>query len=312
MQVLQIVLDFMLFLSTSLILSICILCFILNLRVSDRYLKGFLSILVPLLLQSGLVIVNTYITRLGIITPDSKDAYAAFALLGTFCSIICSAAILLFVSRYLVELIPISKHRKRAGYRIISILTVLYFIICLFSVFFINSGDWMSAFNLVLNELFISGSVILSIHGVIALFYIKNAGDREQENLMRAISMTFIPLIPFFILDLLFLKDMAFKLTYISYAIFCVNIYLFVSRNYIRKYEPEPEGLSLAASKTLLQSEFSKREQEILELLIKGHTNKEIGEELYISINTVKTHIKNIYSKLNVSNRIQLISKVTG
>lgn len=54
---------------------------------------------------------------------------------------------------------------------------------------------------------------------------------------------------------------------------------------------------------------LSSREKEVLEILSEGLSNKEIGENLNISTATVKTHIIKIYSKLNVSNRIQAIEK---
>ncbi|NCC65587.1 MAG: response regulator transcription factor, partial [Spirochaetia bacterium] len=50
------------------------------------------------------------------------------------------------------------------------------------------------------------------------------------------------------------------------------------------------------------------REQEVLKLLAEGLSNQEIAKKLYISPNTVKTHIKNIYSKLGVNNRLKLFS----
>jgi ATP/maltotriose-dependent transcriptional regulator MalT len=49
------------------------------------------------------------------------------------------------------------------------------------------------------------------------------------------------------------------------------------------------------------------RESEILYFLGKGYSNTEIGEKLFISENTVKFHIKNIYLKLDVKNRIQAL-----
>ncbi len=50
---------------------------------------------------------------------------------------------------------------------------------------------------------------------------------------------------------------------------------------------------------------LTKRELEILFLIAEGKTNKEIGEELFITIKTVKTHITNILSKLDVSDQTQ-------
>lgn len=57
---------------------------------------------------------------------------------------------------------------------------------------------------------------------------------------------------------------------------------------------------------------ISTREGEIIELLVEGKTNSEIAATLYISTNTVKTHIKNIYSKLEISSRIQLFALLRG
>ncbi len=50
---------------------------------------------------------------------------------------------------------------------------------------------------------------------------------------------------------------------------------------------------------------LSPREVEVLQLVAKGATNKEIGESLFISENTVKTHLQNIMEKLHLANRSQ-------
>ena len=51
------------------------------------------------------------------------------------------------------------------------------------------------------------------------------------------------------------------------------------------------------------------KEIDILKYLNEGHNNKEISEKLFISLNTVKSHIKNIYKKVNVNNRLHLKEK---
>ncbi len=48
---------------------------------------------------------------------------------------------------------------------------------------------------------------------------------------------------------------------------------------------------------------LSGREQEILRLLAAGHTNQEIAQAMIVSVNTVKSHLKNVYGKLGVKNR---------
>ena len=53
---------------------------------------------------------------------------------------------------------------------------------------------------------------------------------------------------------------------------------------------------------------ISKREKEILSYIAKGHRSKEISEQLFISVNTVNNHRRNIISKLNVSNSVEAIT----
>ena len=50
---------------------------------------------------------------------------------------------------------------------------------------------------------------------------------------------------------------------------------------------------------------LTNREQEVLELLKCGYTNKEIAQKLYVSISTSKAHVTAILCKLNVKNRLQ-------
>ena len=56
--------------------------------------------------------------------------------------------------------------------------------------------------------------------------------------------------------------------------------------------------------------ELSRREREVSVLISRGSTNEEIGENLNISEPTVKTHLRNIYSKIGVHDRAQLVSRI--
>src|SRR6187455_989130 len=57
------------------------------------------------------------------------------------------------------------------------------------------------------------------------------------------------------------------------------------------------------------QLELSKRELEILNLLAQGHSNQEIAAKLFVSLSTVKTHIQNLFEKLEVKRRTQAVEK---
>lgn len=55
--------------------------------------------------------------------------------------------------------------------------------------------------------------------------------------------------------------------------------------------------------------ELSRREQEILEELSRGFRYKEIADKLFLSVETVRTHIRNIYEKLQVNSRVEALKK---
>ncbi|MEO0573675.1 MAG: LuxR C-terminal-related transcriptional regulator [Bacteroidota bacterium] len=58
--------------------------------------------------------------------------------------------------------------------------------------------------------------------------------------------------------------------------------------------------------------ELSRQEVTVRNLILQGKSNKEIANELFISLSTVKSHITNLYGKLNVANRRELFQKSTG
>jgi len=61
------------------------------------------------------------------------------------------------------------------------------------------------------------------------------------------------------------------------------------------------------------ESDFTKltdREKYIVSLISQGMSNKDIGNELSISLSTVKTHINNIYKKLHVTSRSDMLNKL--
>jgi DNA-binding NarL/FixJ family response regulator len=60
----------------------------------------------------------------------------------------------------------------------------------------------------------------------------------------------------------------------------------------------------------LHEANLTEREKEILHLLIKGLSYKEISSNIFISIETLNSHIKNIYRKLNVHSRSELASRL--
>ena len=83
-----------------------------------------------------------------------------------------------------------------------------------------------------------------------------------------------------------------FEAAYMNRVLFCAQ-----------EYQKRVERLNF--SKVVLTA----REKEILGLLERGCKHEEIGERLFISVTTVRYHIKNIYQKLEVNNKVLAIKK---
>ncbi len=76
--------------------------------------------------------------------------------------------------------------------------------------------------------------------------------------------------------------------------------------DYTNKLKEQNKDLNSEQSiigELIMEYNFTQKEIEVLKALSEAKTNKEIGNEQFISENTVKFHIKNIFNKLQVNNR---------
>ena len=93
------------------------------------------------------------------------------------------------------------------------------------------------------------------------------------------------------------------SIPYALYGIFLINHFLHLS-------PPTPIELGTVSESFLLTHGITDREREIILKLIEGKSNAVIARELFISLATVKTHLHNIYKKLGVESRFDLLAKV--
>ena len=71
-------------------------------------------------------------------------------------------------------------------------------------------------------------------------------------------------------------------------------------------HQPKEFILNQAELKRL---NLTNREFQILKLIVLGYSNADIADQLFLSISTIKTHVSNLYVKMNVKNRFQAITK---
>ena len=109
-------------------------------------------------------------------------------------------------------------------------------------------------------------------------------------------------------------------------AFFCLWLMLqdYVHKSELPTYTPaEKKELAVQITTMTMEAKLAKvlhfvkedsplsiREREILEMVIAGKKRKEIADTMHLSENTVKTHLKHIYEKLNVSSRQELLVKL--
>lgn len=80
-----------------------------------------------------------------------------------------------------------------------------------------------------------------------------------------------------------------------------------IARKVVLAFQQKPAAVTDGSLDIL-----TKRELEILEMLANGLVYKEITDKLYISTETVRKHVYNVYNKLHVSNRVEAVNKYYG
>ncbi|MCF6347191.1 MAG: helix-turn-helix transcriptional regulator [Flavobacteriaceae bacterium] len=94
-------------------------------------------------------------------------------------------------------------------------------------------------------------------------------------------------------------KSNIFLWKYLAYGLLLLsilgNVLLLFKLKRIKKKQKES-----------LTDQLTQQEQKILDLILEGKTNKEIATEVFVSLSTVKTHINNLYKKLDVATREQV------
>jgi DNA-binding CsgD family transcriptional regulator len=141
----------------------------------------------------------------------------------------------------------------------------------------------------------------------IGIYYARKLHDHERKTIAVKSVVLFGIFLPVIAYDV-FTEEVhsAIRLSPLHYCLMSVMFIHHFIKYYLRHHPEAAPKISDEAIFT--QYNISPREKEVVRLVLEGRSNQEIGEKLFISLSTVKTHISNIYLKLGVKNRIELLT----
>lgn len=148
-------------------------------------------------------------------------------------------------------------------------------------------------------------TIVYSI--LLKLFSLKRL-DGDRKKITKTLLTLNIIFFPGIIYDIyLYKTHNVFVFTPTFYGIFAVIFTIYIARRYVVQLKSIPADIASVSYEDMFsRAGISSREQEIVYLVLQGLGNRDIAKRLFISPNTVKTHIRNIFRKMDVKSRFEL------
>jgi DNA-binding CsgD family transcriptional regulator len=142
---------------------------------------------------------------------------------------------------------------------------------------------------------------------IVGFFYRRRLDRPLQRKIASTMLVLFTAFLPCFVLDSIIIENTDFVFSSLFYLAWNVATLVFIARNIV----PVKIEMNIDAS-ALDRADLTKREIEVLRLLARGLSYREIADTLFVSLATAKTHIHNIYSKMGTKNRHKLLASLGG
>ena len=303
-----ILLDAIQFVETALVFSSFLFCTIMFVRTKDRLTLRTLMVLAPV----GVLLFISFMYNLH--NSDLNTGGVDLDWLSPLFALLVIALVMLSIfttCHYIIKLFPMSAGRKKVALIIAAMLVSALLIITAVLVMYISKSDLTSAMTNALWAFYPLCSLALFVEAVALCFMYRNITESHDQRLARYFLISFLPQIVYSFIDFFLLKRVLFQITHLSYALFSVFVFVDLCTYFFRHYSRD---LDISHARETLQDKYalSEREFEVIELLVQGLTNQNISDRLHISVNTVKSHVKRIYKKLGVTNRLQLVNLLGG
>lgn len=195
----------------------------------------------------------------------------------------------------------IARPWRRAKNLVFFPMAIVYFGVGIAS--FIVTSKVFDFWAVLAQTLIVLGMYIYCI--VVLWVNLKNIDDKPVRNICLTINIVSLSLIPLSILSVFFsvVSDFSYPIYILAFSIVAL-VYLFVRFGIDRQEEQNRPTLDY---ESLQRYKISEREFSVVKLICEGMTNKEIAQELSISVNTVNNHVANIFNKMEVRSRIDLL-----
>lgn len=139
-------------------------------------------------------------------------------------------------------------------------------------------------------------------------FYLKGIKDLQHRRILFFFTLIFLGLFIFLAITVLFIKGVFTDFVVLLPWELIFIIYMVKKMNPFYLFQPFSHEASRRLDRIYEKYNITIREQEIITLICRGKTNRDIEDALYISLQTVKNNIYNIFKKLKVKNRVELIN----
>ena len=228
-----------------------------------------------------------------------ENLYGVFNFIYSTTVILCMAFVIVFLPYFLSWVI--AKPWRRIQILRFYPLAMAYFGIGLAALIVDNATFDRWAF--IIQTLMFLGMYIYCI--VTLWVNLKNIEDRSSRGVALSINIVSLSLIPLSILSVFFrsVSDFSYPVYVLAFSII-IMVYNYIRFGLDRQKEQNKPELSF---ESLSRYRISEREFTVVQLICEGLTNKEIAQELSISVNTVNNHVANIFSKMEVRSRIDLL-----
>ena len=228
-----------------------------------------------------------------------ENLYGVFNFIYSTTVILCMAFVIVFLPYFLSWVI--AKPWRRIQILRFYPLAMAYFGIGLAALIVDNATFDRWAF-IIQTLMFLS----MYIYCIVTLWVnLKNIEDRSSRGVALSINLVSLSLIPLSILSVFFrsVSDFSYPVYVLAFSII-IMVYNYIRFGLDRQKEQNKPELSF---ESLSRYRISEREFTVVQLICEGLTNKEIAQELSISVNTVNNHVANIFSKMEVRSRIDLL-----